>query len=121
MYWWGNEMKDLVATGKIVGFLELTHDYFYDFYSFSNKISGFSIKVQQPPSILVPYNGWSGASQNFIKNILKPLPKTTEKVKVFRIINEPLQVVRKFGEGYCLDTSLMLVDQGGYNSLTKGL
>ena len=48
------EIKDLIGTGKIVGFLRLPRDYLYDFYSFSTKFSDFSIIIQQPPGVLIP-------------------------------------------------------------------
>ena len=44
-----------------------------------------------------------------------------EKVIAFRTINKPLQVAIKFGEGYRMDTSLILLDQGDSTFLAKGL
>ena len=51
-------MTSLIGTGKIVGLIELSSDYLYDFYSFSNKMTDFSIIVQNPPFVLIPHGGW---------------------------------------------------------------
>ena len=72
-------MTNLIGTGEIVGFVELPRDYPYDFYSFSNKIAGFSITVQQPPYLLVPHGGWSGAERSLV-----------QKIKPVRVFNKPL-------------------------------
>jgi len=62
-------MTNLIGTGKIVGLIELSSDYLYDFYSSSKKMADFSIIVQKPPFVLVPHGGWSGAGRNLVKNI----------------------------------------------------
>jgi hypothetical protein len=114
-------MTNLIGTGKIVGLIELSSDYLYDFYSFSNKMADFSITVQKPPFVLVPHGGWSGAGRNLVKNILqKPKPTVAATVKTVRTFNRPIEAVKKLGQGYCLDTSLMLVE-GDSKSLTKAL
>ena len=94
----------------------MPRDYLYDFYSFSNKIAGFSITVQQPPCLLVPHGGWSGAGRSLVQKI-KPVAKPLKPVRVF---NKPLQAAKKLCHGYCLDTSLMLVE-GDSKSLSKAL
>ena len=114
-------MTNLIGTGKIVGLIELSSDYLYDFYSFSNKMADFSITVQKPPFVLVPHGGWSGAGRNLVKNIFqKPKPSVADTVKAVRTFNKPVEAAKKFGQGYCLDTSLMLVE-GESKSLTKAL
>ena len=114
-------MTNLIGTGKIVGLIELSSDYLYDFYSSSKKMADFSIIVQKPPFVLVPHGGWSGAGRNLVKNILqKPKPSVADTVKSVRTFNKPVEAVKKFGQGYCLDTSLMLVE-GDSKSLSKAL
>lgn len=111
-------MTNLIGTGKIVGLIELSSDYFYDFDSFSNKMSDFYIIVQKPSFVLVPHGGWSGAGRSLVQKILpKPVAKT---VKAARIFNKPIQTAKKLGQGYCLDASLMLVE-GDSKSLSKAL
>ena len=111
-------MTNLIGTGKIFGLIELSSDYLYDFGSFSNKMAEFYITVEKPSFVLVPHGGWSGAGRSLVQKILpKPVAKTVKTVRVF---NKPLEAVKKLGQGYCLDTSLMLVE-GDSKSLSKAL
>ena len=113
-------MTNLIGTGKIVGLIELSSDYLYDFYSFSNKMDGFSIIVQKPPFVLVPHGGWSGAGRNLVKKIFQKPPSVTAKAVRTFTFNKPIETVKKLGQGYCLDTSLMLIE-GDSKSLSKAL
>lgn len=114
-------MTNLIGTGKIVGLIELSSDYLYDFGSFSNKMADFYITVEKPSFVFVPHGGWSGAGRNLVQKIFpKPVAKTVQTVQAARVYNKPLEVAKKFGQGYCLDTALMLVE-GDSKSLSKGL
>lgn len=112
------KMINLIGTGEIVGVIELSSDYLYKFGSFSKKMAGFYITVEKPPFVLIPYGGWSGAGWNLVQKIL---PKSVAKtVKAVRVFNKPLEAAKKLGQGYCLDTSLMLVEEDS-KSLSKAL
>ena len=54
-------MTNLIGKGEIVGLIELSNEYLYDFNSFSNKLTNFYIRAElQPPFVLVPHGGWNG-------------------------------------------------------------
>lgn len=110
-------MTNLIGKGEIVGLIELSNEYLYDFNSFPNKFINFYISAEiQPPFVLVPHGGWTGSGL-----IKKVLPKRFNKtIKTIRTFNKPLEAAKKLGHGYCLDTAMMLID-GDTKSLSKAI
>ena len=109
-------MTDLIGSGKIVGLLEFSSEYFYNPDSYVRKISPLFPVVQiQKPSFLIPSGGWSGAGRRLIGLAQKPGPIVFKTARTF---NKPIVSFKKLCQGYCLDTSFMLIE-GDSESLTK--
>ena len=86
-------MTDLIGTGKIVGLIELSGDYLYDFGSFSNKMTGFHITLKKPSFALIPHGGWSGAGRSLVQKVF---PKfVSQTVKAVRTFNKPIDAAKK--------------------------
>ena len=110
-------MTDLIGSGKIVGLIEFSSEYFYNPDSYVRKIGPlFSVvQIQKPSFTLIPSGGWSGAGKQLIRLAQKPAPTVAKTVRTF---NKPIESLKKLGQGYCLDTSFMLME-GDSKSLTK--
>ena len=113
-------MTDLIGSGKIVGLIKFSSEYFYNPDSYVKKITPLFpvVQIQKSSFTLIPNGGWSGAGRNLIQKVF-PKP-VSQAVKAVRTFNKPLDTAKKLGEGYCLDTALMLIE-GDSKSLTKAV
>lgn len=112
-------MTDLIGSGKIVGLIEFSSEYFYNPDSYVRKIGPLFpvVSIQKPSFTLIPNGGWSGAGKHFVRLAQKPVPTVVNTVRTF---NKPIESIKKLGQGYCMDTSLMLIE-GDSKSLSKAL
>ena len=112
-------MTDLIGSGKIVGLIRFSSEYFYNPKSYVKKISPlFPVVEIQKPLFLIPSGGWSGAGRSLVKKVF-PKP-VSQAVKAVRTFNKLIEAAKKLGEGYCLDTAFMLIE-GNSRSLAKAV
>ena len=106
-------MNDLIGSGKIICLIQFSSSYFYNPYSYVRKLGSLVPVVEKKyPFILVPSGGWS---RSLVRLAKKPAPTVLAAVQTS---NKPIQSLKKLAYGYCVDTSLMLIE-GDSDSLTN--
>lgn len=87
-------MTCLIGSGKIVGLIEFSSEYFYNPDSYVRKIGLLfpAVSIQKPSFTLIPSGAWSGAGKNFIRLAQKPGPTVAKTVRTF---NKPIESIKK--------------------------